>query len=305
MSGSELTRRALLRRSGVAVAAGVASAGCSTLSGSGGDTDVYTRWLPAPSARNVSHYWFDYYDLSALAAQRESLGGEPTVFERTWAPVGLDWDDATAVVAVDGVDVVTAEFDRDGAAADLREADYERAGEYKGYVRYRDADTGRVFAVTDGTLLVSSAERYAPASVAPSERLETVVDAVTGDIERYAEVDEDMRALVEELGTATIVSGTTRGGPDAATTGSGRFENLVARGTSSAVDGDTVEETWVYLYDRPEDVDLAALEAYVEANDDPADGADAPFATVEDISYAREGRTGIVTGTRDAEAYYA
>src|SRR6056297_3802943 len=150
MSGSELTRRALLRRSGAAAVAGVASAGCSTPLESGGDTDVFTRWLPSPSALgDVDHYQFDYYDLATLAAQREHLGGEPTVFEGTWRPVELGWDDATAVVAVDGVDVVTAQFDRSAAVADLRAAGYDQAGEYRGYASYHDPETGKVFAVAD------------------------------------------------------------------------------------------------------------------------------------------------------------
>ena len=129
MSGGGPTRRAFLARSVAAAGAAVASAGCSTLLGSdSGDTDVFTRWLPVPSAlRDRDHYWLDYYDLATLAAQREYLGGEPTVFDETWQPVALDWDDATAVVAVDGVDVVTAEFDRSAAVSDLRLEQFEDA----------------------------------------------------------------------------------------------------------------------------------------------------------------------------------
>lgn len=305
MSGGDPTRRAVLARS-VAAAAAVASTGCSTPFGSGGNTDVFTKWLPAPSAlRNGDHYRFDYYDLATLAAQREHLGGEPTVFERTWDPVELAWDDATAVVTVGSVDVVTAEFDRDAAVSDLRAAGYDRAGEYRGYARYRNEETGTVFALTDGTLLVSTIDRYGAASTDPTERIEAVVDAATGDADRYTGVDEDMGTLVEALGTGTLVGGRTMAEPDAAAARSGRFENLVAEGARSVVDGATVEEKWVYVYDRPRDVDTATLEAYVAANDNSSEGVDARFAGVEDIDYATEGRKGIITGTRDAGEYYA
>ena len=49
---------------------------------------------------------------------------------------------------------------------------------------------------------------------------------------------------------------------------------------------------------------MATLESYVRANDDGSDAVDARFAAVEDISYTREGRKGIITGTRDAGAYF-
>ncbi|PSP86080.1 hypothetical protein BRC96_00670 [Halobacteriales archaeon QS_6_64_34] len=285
---------------------GVAGAGCSTLLGGGeAETDVFTRWLPAPTAvTNTDHYRFDYYDLATLGAQREHLGGEPTVFERTWEPVGLAWDDATAVVTVGSVDVVTAEFDRDGAVSDLEAAGYDRAGEYKGYVRYRNGETGTVFALTDGTLLVASVDRFAADAVAPTERLETVVGAATGDVDRYAEANEDIRAVVEELGRATLVSARTLEESDAAGPRSGRFENLVAEGTRSVVDGERVAEKWVYVYERPRDVDTAALEAYVQASDNSSAEVDQPFVAVDDISYTTEGRKGIITGTRDAGEYY-
>jgi len=296
----------MLARCLAATGAVVASAGCSSLLGSeSGDTEVFTQWLPAPAAlNNTDHYRFDYYDLATLAANRDSLGGEPTVFEQAWQPVGLGWADATAVVTVDSVDVVTGEFDREAAVSDLREADYDRAGEYKGYARYRNPETGRVFAITDGTMLVSGVDRHAPDAVDPSARIQTVVDARTGDVDRYTEASEDMGTLVEELGAGTLVGGTTMEDPDAAAARSGRFENLVAEGARSVVDGGTVEEKWVYLYDRPRDVDTATLEAYVEANDDNAGGVDAQFAAVEGISYTQDGRKGIITGTRDASEYY-
>ncbi|MBX0286674.1 hypothetical protein EGH22_10070 [Halomicroarcula sp. F28] len=307
MSGSNPTRRAMLARGLAATGAVVASAGCSSLFGSdSGDTAVFTQWLPAPAAlNNADHYRFDYYDLATLAANRDSLGGEPTVFERTWQPVGLGWADATAVVAVGSVDVVTAEFDREAAVSDLRGAGYDRAGEYKGYARYRNPETGTVFAIADGTLLVSAMDRYAPDAVDPSDRLQTVVDARTGDVDRYAEASEDMGALVEALGAGTLVRGKTMDDPEGTTARSGRFENLVAEGARSVVDGGTVEEKWVYLYDRPRDVDTATLERYVEDNDNSSGEVDAQFGAVEDISYTQEGRKGIITGTRDAGEYYS
>jgi len=295
----------MLRRS-AAVGAVVGTAGCSSLFGAtGGNTDIFTQWLPAPAAIDTTdHYWFNYYDLETLAAQRENLGGEPTVFERTWQPVGLDWDDATAVVTVAGVDVVTADVTTSDAVSDLEDAGYDSAGEYKGYAVYRNRDTGTVFAVTDGTLLVSAVDQYATGSADPSGHIEAVVEARTGDVDRYAETSEDMSELVSELGAATLVTGTTMDPPDGVEAKSGRFDNLVAEGRQSAVDGETVEEQWVYLYERPRDVDVAALKAYVRANDNGSSRVGARFETVTDISYSAEGRAGIITGTRDASEYY-
>ena len=78
----------------------------------------------------------------------------------------------------------------------------------------------------------------------------------------------------------------------------------MAEGTRSVVDGERVAEKWVYVYERPRDVDTAALEAYVQANDNSSAEVDQPFVAVDDISYTTEGRKGIITGTRDAGEYY-
>jgi hypothetical protein len=282
------------------------TAGCSGLLSPGGeDTGVYTQWLPESGAiGGADRYWFDYYDLETLAAQRDTLGGEPDVFEATWQPVDLAWTDATAVVTVDSVDVVTADITRSDAVSALEDAGYTAGGDYKGYAIYRNGADRTVFGVTDGTLVVARVGRYATSPVDPVARVRAVVDARTGDVARYTEASEDMQTLVDELGTTTFVSGATIAGPQAAEAKSGRFENMVAEGSTSTFDGETVDETWVYLYERQRDVDTDALRAYVEANDDGSGESDAPFATVEDISYSTNGRAAIVTGTRDAAKYY-
>jgi len=306
MSERRLPRRALLRRGLAAAGAGAVGtiAGCSSLFSGGDETDAFTQWLPKPGAiGGAAHYWFDYYDLESLAAQRETLGGEPTVFERTWQPVGLDWADAASAVAVDSVDVVTADFTRSDAVSDLEDAGYTTDGDYKGYAIYRN-EADRVFGVTDGTLVVSRVDRYASDPVDPASRVRAVLDAQTGDVTRYAEASEDMRTLVDELGTATFVSGATRDGASGVEARSGRYEGLAAEGSTSTFDGGTVAEKWVYVYDSPQDVDIDALRAYVEANDDGSGGSSAPFATVGDIAYEKKGRKGIITGTQAADEYY-
>ncbi|MDS0260140.1 hypothetical protein NDI56_12115 [Haloarcula sp. S1CR25-12] len=308
MSDRPLPRRTLLRRGLAAAGAAAAgtTAGCSSLfSGGGDDTGAFTQWLPKPGAIGAAeHYWFDYYDLERLASQRETLGGEPTVFERTWRPVGLDWADATSAVAVDSADVVTADFTRSDAVSDLEDAGYSQGDEYEGSTLYHDADGRTVFGVTDGTLVVSRVDRYASDPVDPASRVRAVLDAQTGDVTRYAEASEDMQTLVDELGTATFVSGATRDDASGVEAESGRYEGLVAEGSTSTFDGGTVAEKWVYVYDSPQDVDIDALRAYVEANDDGTGGSSAPFATVGDIAYEKKGRKGIITGTRAADEYY-
>ena len=297
----------MLRRSVAAATVAVGTAGCSgLLPSSGGGTDVFSQWLPAPDAFGLDTYWFDYYDLETLAAQRDNLGGEPDVYERTWRPLGFDWEDATAVVTVGSVDVVTASFARADAESALTDAGYDEGGSYKGYTLFRNGSAGRAVAVTEGTVLVSTTRQDAAVvSGDPVDRIQTVVDAKAGSVDRYAATDEDMRTLVDKLGAATFVDGTTLSGSDSTGPRSGRFRNLVARGSTTEIAGDRTEEKWVYVYDSTTDVDLDALRRYVEANKNGSARASDSFETVADIEYTRDGRLGIITGTRAADEYWA
>lgn len=307
MVDSEPTRRALLRRGVAAAGVAAASAGCSGLLSSSGDgTDVFSQWLPTPDAFGLDEYWFDYYDLETLATEAANLGGEPDVFERTWEPVGVDWEDTTAVVTVGSVDVVTASFPRADAESALTDAGYDEGGTYRGYTIFRNGSAGRAVAVTEGTLLVSAVgQDAAVVSGGPVDRIETVVDAKAGAVDRYAATDEDMRTLVDALGGATLVDGTTLAGPEDTAPKGGRFRNLVARGSATEIAGDRTEEKWVYVYDSPTDVDLDVLRRYVEANRNGSARASDAFGTVEEIEYTRTGRKGIISGTRATGEYWA
>lgn len=298
------TRRAMLRRAAATAGAGalLGTAGCSSLSGLFGDDGVqYTEWMPAPGQDGAGgRFDFAYYDLTALASEASTLGGEPDVFEETWAPLSLVWEDATAVVTVGLVDVVTASFDRFTAASTLEGEGYTEVGTHRGYTIYETE--GRAFGLTDGTIVVSGDSQFDGAGE-PADRIRAVVDAKTGGTDRYYEESEGLQALVDELGAATLVTGTL---PDeaTATNESGRFENLRAEGSATTLSGGTASEKWVFVYERPRDVDIGALRAYVEANDNTTGGSSAPFDSVEELSYEQRGKKGVITGTRDAGWYF-
>lgn len=113
-----------------------------------------------------------------------------------------------------------------------------------------------------------------------------------------------MQTLVDELGTATFVSGDTQEEPDDPDPENGRFDNAVAEGDLSNIDGETIDRKWVIVYEEEDDVDLDDLEEYVDANDSSADDGYNPFDDVDDISYNKSGRMGIITGTTDADEYF-
>jgi len=303
MADGELTRRAMLGRGVAAAAAGVA--GCSTLLGTDEETGVFTQWLPAPAGLGTDHYQFRYADLGTLATERDHLGGEPDVFESAWRPVGLAWEDASAVVGAGSVDVITADYDRADVVADLRDAGYADGGDYRGYTLYANEADATAFAVGDATLLTASESQFvAGGSPDPVTRMEAVLDANQGDAERYPEANADMRALVEALGTGTLVQGKTMATARPGEARSGRFANLVASGFTRVVDGATVDETHVYVYEDQRDVDRAVLKSHVEASENATGGADA-LAAVEDVSYETDGRLGSITGTRPADTLYS
>jgi hypothetical protein len=72
---------------------------------------------------------------------------------------------------------------------------------------------------------------------------------------------------------------------------------MVADGSTTTIDGETADRTWVVIYESADDVDLDDLADWVDEND----GDGGTFDDVDDIGYSRNGRAGIVTGTSDTD----
>lgn len=297
MSDTGLTRRAILRRSVATVGAGAiaSTAGCGGLNPLGGG-GPYIEWLPAPDELDEDHYGFFYFDMDAIESTEDQFDDDsfdPESFQQAWDPVSVDWEDTSMVLSLASNIVVEADFDRGSVAEDLEDADYDDDTDHEGYTIFLGPAELRAFAVSDSDIVVTGGG-YNPGD--PVDIAEVIIDATTGNVARYADENEDMSTLVGELGAGTFVSGSTREQPETASPGNGVFDDMVASGSTTEVNGDTADETWVVVYDTADDVDTGDLEDWVDENSD-----DGEFADVDDISYTQNGRMGIITGTIDTD----
>lgn len=298
MSDGRYTRRGMLRRSAATVGAGtlLGVAGCSSVNPFGGGGGVYANWLPVPDDIGDSdHYQFIYLDTENLEANEDELPDnfDLSFFESRWNPVDIDWEDTSTILSFDSIVIADAEFTREDAVEDLEDEDFEEDTDHEGYTLYLGPNELQAFALNDSYVLVA----FGAYTSDPIEMLEAVIDANSGEAERYGEDSEDMSALVDALGGGSVVTARTTEEPDNDNPEAGRFDHMVARGNEATIDGDTADRRWVVVYESAEDVDTGDLEDWVDAND----GSDETFDDVDDISFNQNGRLGVISGTSDTD----
>jgi len=297
MSGREYTRRALLRRGTAAVSAGAiaSTAGCFGLNPLGGGGGAYANWLPVPDDIGDSdHYQFTYLDTEVVESNEDNFDEDSfdiDSIESFWDPLGFDWEDTSMILLASQAVVVEASFDREDAVSDLEDDDYEEDGDHEGFTLFLGPTESRAFGVGDNAVVVTGGYGVDD----PLDPIEATIDAKTGNADRYGDENEDMSALLSELGGA-LDSGGTMEESDSDTPENGLFENMVASGDTATVNGETADRKWVIVYEEQDDVDTDDLEDWVDANSDEGE-----FADVDDISYNQNGRKGIVTGTVDTD----
>ena len=292
------TRRAMLRRTLATAGAGalLGTAGCSGLNPLSGGAGAYADWLPVPDdIGDRDHYQFAAVDTETLAANEDELSEEFDVssLEESWSPVDIDWEDTSMILLFRSVVVIRDGFTREDVVDDLEDEDYDEDGEHQGHTMLVGPYELSAFAVGDQTLVLQTSAYQSD----PVDTVEAVLDAKNGDEERYGDDSEDMATLQGELGSATVVSGRTMEEVDNDNPDVGRFDNMVAEGSTTTIDGETADRTWVVIYESADDVDTDDLEDWVDEND--SNGG--TFDDVDDISYSQNGRAGIVTGTSDTD----
>ena len=298
MSDGEYTRRTVLRRGTAAVSAGALAsiAGCGGSNPLGGGGGAYANWLPVPDEIGDSdHYSFTYLDMETIESNEDNLDEDSfglDTIESFWDPLGFDWEDTSTLLIVSQVTIIEAEFSREDAVSDLEDEDFEEDTDHEGYTIFLGPSESRAFAVGDNTALIGGGYGIED----PVDQLEVVIDAQNGNEDRYGDENEDMSALLGELG-GTLDSGSTLEESDNDNPESGAFENMVAQGRTATINGETSDREWVIVYDEQDDVDTGDLEDWVDANDSD----DGEFDGVDDISYNQNGRKGIITGTIDTD----
>ncbi|MDS0282494.1 hypothetical protein [Haloarcula onubensis] len=301
------TRRTLLRRSLATAGAGalVGAAGCSSIPNPLGGGASYADWLPVPDDIGDSdHYNFTYLNLDDFESNEDEIDEEsfdPASYEDFWDPLDIDWEDVSGLTILGfggmfgfGGLVIEAEFNRDDVISDLEDEDFDEDGDHEGYTLMLDESESQVYAIGDGAAVLTPArDTDGESSSGETGTAEAVIDAKTGNADRYADDSEAMSTLVDELGGGTLVSGRTMEEPEDASPENGTFDAMVAQGQQAKINGETTDVKYVVVYESSDDVDTGDLEDWVDEND----GSDEQFDDVDDISYNQNGRTGVISGT--------
>jgi len=262
----------------------------------GGGSGAYANWLAAPDDIGDSdHYRFTYLDTEAIESNEDELDDESfemNSYEEFWEPLSFDWEDTSLILLAGQAVIIEAEFAREDAVSDLEDDDFEEDGDHEGFTTFLGPNEAQAFGIGDN--VVAFAGGYGIDD--PVDIVEAVIDAQTGNGERYGEASENMSTLLGELG-GSVATGSTMEEVDADNPENGQFENMVAEGDTATINGETADRKWVIVYEEQDDVDTGDLEDWVDEND--SNGA--VFDDVDDISYNQNGRKGVVTGTIDTD----
>lgn len=224
MKDSPLTRRSLLKRSGVAAppVALAATAGCTEslpplgqrvqygrvdvpdrdtqLPGAAGP--AYRRWFPAAPALPSDELDPGFINYTTPSALGEDVIGfdnrGPHFFQKPYLDYfGVGYDDLTQVIGMHAIDttyVLTGSFAPATVGETLTGSGYTEGTTYGGFTLFTRSDTPRTAAVTDGAIVWV---RHARSRAI----VEAVIDARTGDVERHHEADEEFATVTEAVGS--------------------------------------------------------------------------------------------------------
>lgn len=220
--GGEATPTATPTRAATETGAPTATAtSTAAMPGDRPATDLagFGKWLPAPSAIEFvpeTGYAFLGVAASQLVELSDALGDGATdgLDGGTQLP-GIDTPaDATAIYQfARSAQLYEAEFDRATAESDFESLGFSTAGTYRGYTLFTagGATAGsstRAAAVGDGAIVLVG--RYSSEEeVDKRPAVEAILDARTGNAQRYAEAVPDFGRLVDALGNAHVLSART------------------------------------------------------------------------------------------------
>jgi len=299
-----------------ATAAGVgaigALSGCSAIESllGGGSNPGYAGWLPAPDEiGDDDHYRFNSVNTAELRdAESESDDRsfdyltDPSRINSNFyitgvAPEDIDeWIRPGPMYADSGGSIPTVVFG-DFAKSDVTDTIDDKIDESDadvseesvgGYTLYSAESGGSDIAVTEGTVILGPED-------GSSESVETVIGTDNGEVDRYAEMNEDMDALVDALGQGTLVIGETMNEIEETDIEAEQFRGQVAVGAAIEINGASADVETVVVFDSEDDIDMDAIGNSTESD---------AFEDYNDVSSSRSGRTVTITGTTDTENFF-
>ncbi|NHX37778.1 MULTISPECIES: hypothetical protein [Halolamina] len=288
-----LERRTLL---GALTAAGAAGlAGCS-LSPPRPDerTDEFRDWLHEPgTVRDPGHYPFAAIDVSTFAVRESAVDAEAyrdveSFVDYHLGPAGLGVDRVDWLVEGSVAGVAACSRSKDKLTDALEGNGYVERTTYREYTLYvpdgSGSPTSSVAVADDRVVSTGNVQQ-------PVDAARAVIDTGAGETPRYAAAREPMVDLLDALDGDAMTYGRTRETVADSGVAQGVFEGMVADGSALSFDGDAAEGQWAFVHADADDVDLDAVQSWVDSQSDGTVGA------FEDRSVSQSGRTALVTGS--------
>jgi len=192
------------------------------------------------------------------------------------------------------VAAATGDFSQSDVVGELEDSDFDEEDTYSGFTIYEGESEGSYYdtniSVGVSSSIVVAASDDDSTSTTESDAtdlLEVVIDAGTGDADRYAEESDDFNKLISTMQGKDLQDCHTQDSPGYYAT----FDDTVGRGTSynniSEDDSDFVE---YLLWEESDDVDTDNVEDYI-------DNLEGSYTDYDDLTSEQDGRMVKVTGT--------
>lgn len=313
-------RRELLQTAGALASLGAITgvSGClgAALGGDGDDKDgsgeppafSLESWLAEPGAiSGEDHYPVEYFSFEALRDARNSLeeGAYSQMVDRTngkgqapWplpSVTGQSIDTFSEYVTVDynGQQVLYGDFSAEAIGDGLVEnVGFERKGEHREFDLFLNEVPNQPANIAIG---ISDFVLLWVETGSPVEGLRALVDTRTEETPLYGDANDDLGTVLEHVGDGDRVLAETSGEIPETNLDTPVFAGQVGYGYALDLDGDPVDETYAIVFADEESVDVDAVENWVVQNREEG----ARFAPHSSVSTIRDGRSVLVTGSRE------
>lgn len=259
------SRRDLLRSgAGVVAVGGITSlAGCSNVPVVGSyfeDGADYTEWAYDPAELDKRSLWISYQDIGTIL-ETDEVPDKGDLRDNVTSNYSgaLMADDVEASISVDRAEILYGSFDGDTVVDEMKFSGAENYGDFDVYADSSEDKEEDALVATDGDYLVRvepSAREYDA-----REELELLLDAYTGDADRYIDVSENFEQVDAELGSGEVkfVNADSEASVEEASD-----DTVVAMGIGAEIDGEETNGTYVLCYKSEDGVDLDEAETEIE-----------------------------------------
>ena len=291
------------RREFVLGSAGVgvtAVAGCLDavpgLGGSGpGSFDDIVAWLPEPSALSGE---LNHYSVSATTPAEIADQIKEPLFENNYRPnppyanptardveYSIEAESTVADVSVN-FQIYVGSFNVEWVEQRLRNDDgITSEGNHEEFQVY--STDSQAYAVSEDAYVVTEEANFLEESE-PVAVAETIIDTSVGDVDTYADASDNMDVLADAIPSGHELAGETFEPVEGSEPANGQLERLVARGSSSTLDGNVTKAATVLVFEDETDVRERDLEEFAqesgefsEYRDTPEISTDGRVATIE------------------------